>query len=65
VVRAFAIFSLPFILLETATGIISLASGYLSMPPLFGPGSGVDVTILMAGLAAVALRMRAEVRTPE
>ncbi len=55
VVKAFAIVSLPFILAEAMTGIISFISGELRIPPSFGVGMAVDLTILLAGLAVVAL----------
>jgi hypothetical protein len=53
--KAFAIVSLPFILAEAMTGIISFISGELRIPPSFGVGMAVDLTILLAGLAVVAL----------
>lgn len=43
---------LPFILAEVATGIISLLTGYLSVPPILGIGMIVDPSILLAGLVS-------------
>jgi subtilase family serine protease len=57
-VKAFLIFSLPFVLLEAATGIFSFLTKSLSIPPLIGLGTGVDLAILSAGLAIAVLRMR-------
>jgi hypothetical protein len=56
VVKAFVIFSLPFVLAEAGTGIVSLLTGQLSMPPIIGPGTGVDLTILLGGLLFLTLR---------
>jgi heme A synthase len=57
VVKTFAIISLPFVLLETATGVISFLTGELSIPPLLGVGTAIDLIILFAGVAAAALRL--------
>jgi subtilase family serine protease len=51
VMKAFAITSLPFVLGEAATGVISLLTGQLSIPPAIGPGTALDLVILVAGLA--------------
>jgi len=50
VVRAFAITSLPFIFAEAVTGVISLLTGELRIPPSVGIGTAVDVAILSVGL---------------
>jgi len=50
VVKAFVITSLPFVVAEVVTGIVSLATGQLSIPPLIGTGMLVDSAILTAGL---------------
>ena len=49
--KAFALTALPFVLLEAATGVVSLATGLLSIPPMLGIGTAVDSAILVAGLA--------------
>ena len=50
-VKAFAITSMPFVLAEAGTGVVSLLTGLLSMPPLLGAGTAIDLAILTAGLA--------------
>jgi len=64
VVKAFTIVSLPFIVAEAGTGIISLATGMLTIPPLVGIGTGVDLAILMAGMVVAVLRLRGKNLTP-
>ena len=56
VVKAFTITSLPFVLAEAGTGIVSLLTGQLSLPPIIGLGTGVDLAILLAGLLFMTLR---------
>ena len=56
VLTAFGVVSLPFALLEAATGVVSFLTGLLSIPPLLGIGTAVDVAILISGLAVVAFR---------
>jgi hypothetical protein len=56
VMKAFAIIALPFILLETATGIMSFLTGEPSIPPLLGIDTLVDATILVAGAAVSVFR---------
>lgn len=58
-VKAFAITSLPFVLAETATGIVSLATGLLSIPPLIGLGLPVDAAILVMGVVVAVMRLPA------
>jgi flagellar biosynthesis protein FliP len=65
VAKAFAITSLPFVVIEAATGTISMATGYLSIPPVIGIGVGVDFVILIAGLAVAVLRLRGEALTSD
>jgi len=55
---AFATTSLPFVLAEAATGILSYFTGSLSIPPLLGIGTFVDGGILAAGFAVAVLRAR-------
>ena len=45
------VFALPFIVLEGVTGVVSLTTGLLSIPPLLGVGTLVDLAILTAGVA--------------
>ncbi len=54
---AFLLTSLPFVLAEIATGIASSATGFLSIPPVVGPGSLVDGTIVVGGIAVAVLRL--------
>jgi len=58
VMQAFAIFSLPFVLAEAGTGIISLLTGLLSVPPLLGAGTAIDLAILVAGIVVAYYRIR-------
>jgi len=55
--RAFVLAALPFVALEAATGVASLLTGALAIPPLLGAGTAVDVGILIAGIAFVAYRV--------
>ena len=43
---------LPFLIAEIITGVISLFTGMLSVPPLLGIGMVVDLAILVGGLVA-------------
>jgi len=54
--KAFLVTSFPVILAEAATGIVSLLTGLLSIPPSVGPGTVVDLAILVVGLAVQGLR---------
>jgi len=56
--RAFVLTSLPFVALEAGTGVASLVTGLLAIPPLAGVGIAVDVGILVAGVAVSAYRIR-------
>ena len=60
--RAFALAALPFVAIEAATGVVSLLTGWLSIPPVWGLGTAVDMGILTAGVAALVHRVRR--RTP-
>jgi hypothetical protein len=44
---------LPFVIAEAATGVISLATGLLSIPPIAGAGLIVDVAILVIGILVI------------
>jgi len=58
-VKAFTITSLPFVVAEWATGILSSLTGVLSIPPAVGLGTSIDLVILGAGLAsAIHRRMK-------
>jgi hypothetical protein len=63
VVKAFAITSLPFVLTEAGTGIVSLMTGQLLMPPLAGVGTAVDLAILLTGVVVALFRARTKTRT--
>jgi len=59
VAKALMIVSMPFVLAEAATGVVSFLTGQLSIPPLLGIGTAVDLAILLVGLAvAVAFALR-------
>jgi hypothetical protein len=60
VMKAFMITSLPFVLAEAGTGIASLLTGQLSIPPLLGLGTAVDLSILIVGLLSALLRLLRE-----
>ncbi len=66
VAKAFTITSLPFILAEAATGVVSFLNGELKIPPMIGVGTAADFAILLVGLAvAIAYVRREEERLPE
>lgn len=54
----FVVTSLPFVLAEIATGVVSLFTGLLAIPPLWGAGMAVDLTIFSAGLVSSLLVQR-------
>jgi len=56
VMKAFAITSMPFVLAEAGTGIISFATGLLSIPPLIELGLPVDVAVLVTGVVVAVMR---------
>jgi len=56
--RAFLLLVLPFVVAEAATGIVSLFTGLLAVPPLLGAGMAIDAEILAAGLTVAAYRIR-------
>jgi hypothetical protein len=60
--RAFAFIALPFVAVEMATGVLSLLTGLLAIPPLLGAGTAVDVAILVVGAALALYGVRP--RTP-
>src|SRR2546426_3451510 len=55
--RAFGITALPFVAMEAATGVVSLFTGLLAIPPLLGVGTAVDLIILMAGVGVSSYRV--------
>jgi subtilase family serine protease len=57
VVKAFTFTTIPMILAESATGIMSLSFEPLRIPPLIGWGMGVDCTILAMGLVFFFARL--------
>jgi hypothetical protein len=63
VVKAFVITSLTFTLLETTTGIVSFLTGALSIPPLLGVGTAVDMCVLTGGSAVGLLRALRKIET--
>ena len=58
--KAFLSTSLPFVVAEVVTGVVSLGTGLLAIPPLLGPGAAVDGAILVAGVAVAVQRARRE-----
>ena len=57
VVKAFTIASMPFVVAEAATGVVSFLTEHLSIPPLVGAGTAVDLAILLAGIVTAILRI--------
>jgi hypothetical protein len=57
VAKAFMLTSMPFVLVEAATGILSLSFEPLRIPPLIGWGTGVDCTILAMGFVFLVARL--------
>jgi hypothetical protein len=55
--KAFAITSMPFVIAEAATGVLSLAFEPLRIPPSIGWGTGLDIFILVTGLVLSVLRL--------
>ncbi len=62
VVEAFVITSLPFVLAEAGTGILSFATDELRIPPFVGVGMAIDLTILFSGLAVALVRATRKTR---
>jgi hypothetical protein len=56
VLKAFAVTSLPFVTAEAITGIVSHLTGQLSIPPIIGAGTAVDLTILLLGILFPLIR---------
>jgi hypothetical protein len=56
---------LPFVVAEAATGVISFFTGILSVPPLWGLGMLVDLTILVVGLILFYLAFHQGVKLGE
>jgi len=54
--KAFMFMSLPFVIAEAATGVASLLTGELSMPPVAGSGTAIDLAILLSGVVVAILR---------
>jgi hypothetical protein len=57
VAKAFLITSLPFVLAESVTGIVSFSTGAFSIPPVVGIGTAVDLSILLLGILVPLLRL--------
>jgi PKD repeat protein len=58
---AFATTSLPFVLAEVATGVLSYFTGLLAIPPIVGLGLAVDVVILGVGVGVAVWKSRQSV----
>jgi hypothetical protein len=46
---------LPFMVAEITTGIVSLVTGFLRVPPILGLGMAVDLTILLSGIVIASV----------
>jgi predicted GH43/DUF377 family glycosyl hydrolase len=57
VLMSFIVFSMPFVLTEAMTGLLSHLTGLLSIPPVNGLGTLVDIIILAAGLLLAFARL--------
>ena len=55
--RAFAFTVLPFVVAEAGTGVLSLITGLLAIPPLLGAGTAVDIGILAVGATVSMYRV--------
>ena len=62
--NAFAATALPFAVAEGVTGVVSLLTGLLSVPPIIGAGTVVDVGILVAGLTWFGVRVHRRPPSP-
>ena len=56
VLKAFATTSLPFVLVESVAGVVSMVFEPLKIPPLLGWGTGIDCSVLAIGLLSSVLR---------
>ena len=56
--RAFVLTALPFVVAEASTGIVSYATGLLTIPPVLGLGAMVDGAILVVGISVAVVRLR-------
>jgi len=54
--KVFLFTSMPFVMAEMVTGVVSFLTGQLSIPPLIGYGTAVDLAILIAGISVAVLR---------
>ncbi len=55
--KAFLLTVTPFLAAEALTGVVSLATGLLSIPPTVGLGTAVDAGILVAGVLVSIARV--------
>ncbi len=56
VAKAYMVTSIPFVLAKAGTGIVSLLTGLLSIQPMAGTGTAVDLAILIGGLVVTLCR---------
>ncbi len=56
VAKAFTVTTMPFVIVETMTGVVSYLTGELSIPPSLGLGTILDAFILAIGLMILAAR---------
>jgi hypothetical protein len=64
-IPSWSILAIPFITVEAATGILSLSFEPLRVPPLVGWGTGVDCSVLFAGLLLMLLRLISRMKERE
>jgi len=63
--RHYAIYSIPFVAAEAATGVVSLITGALAIPPYLDLGTVVDVVLFAIGIiVALVLGRRARQAVP-
>jgi hypothetical protein len=55
--RAFFFVVFPFVAAEGTTGLVSLMTGLLAIPPLLGAGTAIDIAILGAGVTVSLFRI--------
>jgi len=55
VLKSWCAMSLPLLVVESATGVVSFFTGLLAVPPIMGLGMIVDLLILVSGVAALAV----------
>ena len=62
--RALILAAPPSVVRKATTGVVSLFTDFLSIPPVLGMGTAVDLTILVVGSAVAVYRVVKD-RSPE